>query len=295
MKIGLIGFGSIGERHYKNLLSLGHDVAVLSSRGDIKISGQMKDWRQFRRNSPYDAIFITNETSKHLSALKKCPSLNPKAIFVEKPLAGNTRGLDEVLKSLKKRGISVWIGYNFHFFRPFLKIKESLKKIGRIYYMRVFAGQDLRAWRKRDYRLGYSGKRSGGGGVLLDLVHDINYPGWLIGDRLIPVSGVVKKLSRLKIDVEDYAESVFVSEKKKILVSVHQDYLRNSARRSLEIAGEKGDILWDLDSDKTDRNDMYLSEIRFFLDSVRKGGYFSNWDEAVKDLQNIEWLKKHGK
>ncbi len=311
IKIGLIGFGSIGKRHYENLTARGERVVVFSNRNSIKVSHQARNWKDFSSQGPYGAIFVTNETHKHIPTIKKAIALNPKAIFIEKPLAPDfkPKELNALLESLKKKKISAWVGYCLHFFRPLLEVKKLLQKnaIGRIYYMRVSYGNDLRSWRKRDYRLNYSAKKSQGGGIMLDAIHDLNYPAWLLEDELRPLAGAIKKISSLQIDTEDYAESILVSKKKKVLVSVHQDYLRIPGKRSLEIAGEKGTIVWDSlrgeisieTSNKiirkkvpVERNEMYEKELDFFLKAVKKGKLFSNLREAMRDLEIIKILKK---
>lgn len=297
LKIGLIGFGSIGQRHYKNLSKYARNVIVFSKRDDVDLPHQVKNWPDFKKAGPYGGIIIANETSKHINTLKKCLGLKPKAIFVEKPLSHNSKGLKALKRLLPKNRISVFVGYCFHFFRPFIKIKKIIKsgKLGRIYYIRVSVGQDLREWRPgRDYRKIYSAKKNLGGGVVLDLVHDINYPAWLLDDVLIPQQSYVRKLSNLKIDTEDFAESLFAGKKTGAVVSVHQDYLRIPGRRYLEIVGSRGSLVWS-SSDRENRNLMHQREIKFFMDKIRSGGYFSNMGEAIRDVQNIEYLKKYGR
>lgn len=308
MKIGLIGFGSIGERHYNNLKLLGHKLTVFSGRSDINVDKQAKNWKEFFGFGPYDAIFIANETAKHLDTVKKCLVEPPKAIFLEKPISHSLKGLERLAGQIKKANLIFWVGYNLHFFRPLLEIKKILDSgiMGKIYYMRVFVGQDLRVWRKRDYRRVYSSQKKQGGGVLLDLVHDLNYPAWLLGESLKPIAGAVKKLSDLKIDVEDFAESILISDSG-VLISLHQDYLRNPGKRFLEIAGEKGVLSWDSSYDeiilekagkisrksvKENRNIMYQKEIKWFLDKVKNKKIVSNLNEAIRDLKIIEKLKK---
>ncbi|QQG42897.1 MAG: Gfo/Idh/MocA family oxidoreductase [Candidatus Giovannonibacteria bacterium] len=300
MKIGLIGFGSIGQRHYNNLVKRTKNVIVFSRRDDVNLPRQVKNWREFKKCGPYDGIIIANETSKHVVTIKKCIALSAgwrtKALFIEKPLSHNLKNLNSLGRLLLKNRISAFVGYCFHFFGPFIKIKKIIKsgKLGRIYYLRASVGQDLKEWRPgRDYRKIYSARKNLGGGVLLDLVHDINYPAWLLDDVLIPQRSLVKKISDLKINTEDLAESVFVGKKTGVIVSVHQDYLRIPGRRSLEIAGSKGSLIWN-SSDAEDRGKMYQREINFFIGLIKGGKYFSNWDEAVWDVKNIEYLKKHG-
>lgn len=308
MKIGLIGFGSIGERHYKNLGRYSKDIAVFTKRKDLVLPNIFGNWKSFAAKAPFDAVFIANETYKHLLTIKKCVGLKPKAIFVEKPLSHNTKGLKQTAKLLKQKKISLWVGYCLRFYEPLLRIKKIIrsKKLGKIYYLRAFAGGDLKVWRKRDYRRIYSAKKKQGGGAMLDLVHDINYPAWLLSDVLIPKASLAKKISSLEINTEDFAENILIS-KKGVVVSVHQDYLNVPGGRSLEIAGDKGTLYWDSMDNvlmiaarqgifkkkiAVDRNDMYKKELKFFFHQMKTRKFFTNIDEAIEDMLNVEYLKK---
>lgn len=311
MKIGIIGFGSIGERHWKNLQSHEADIVVLTKRTDIDDVTRVAAWEDFAKHGPYDAIFITNETAKHVESIERCIGLKPRALFVEKPVSCTSAGLEAIARKLREHSISVWVGYNFHFFEPFLRIKEIVQNgvLGKIYYVRVSVGQDLSAWRARDYRLCYSSQKGGGGGVMLDLVHDINYPAWLLGKPLRAEACVMRRVSDLGIDVEDCVESVF-SAGSGTIVSVHQDYVRIPYKRSLDIVGSEASICWDTDTQMVvvlnrtkdallsekfvvDRNDMYKKEIDFFLAALGDNSYFSNIDEAIRDVELVETLKAY--
>src|SRR3989338_4811212 len=89
MKVGLIGFGSIGQRHYANLQKYTTDVVILSQRKDLPVAKTARTWSEFKKHGPFEIIFITNETFKHIPTLSKCLALKPKAIFMEKPLSHN--------------------------------------------------------------------------------------------------------------------------------------------------------------------------------------------------------------
>jgi len=311
MKIGLIGFGSVGNRHYNNLLKHTKDIVVFSQRKNLDINGCVSKWDIFVEKGPYDAVFITNETYKHIKTIKQCINLKPRAIFVEKPLSHNLNDLSVIRSIIKKEKISFYVGYNFHFFKPYIYIKEIIDsgKLGKIYYLRASVGQNLKDWRQRDYKLNYSSKKKQGGGVLLDLVHDINYPSWLLGEKLILQSAIVRKLSDLDIDTEDCADSLF-STKSGVVVSVHQDYLRASLRTSLEIIGSKKSLLWDSvnqavvlqEKEKeakkkffTERNDMFIAELKFFFTELKRNKFFTNIDEAIYDMEIINNIKKYGR
>lgn len=308
MKVGIIGFGSIGNRHYKNLLFYTKDIVVLSQRSDVPTPAvAVKNLNDFAKLGPYDVIFVTNETHKHFDTITACLKLNPRAFFIEKPLSHNIEGLVRLAGQLKKRKISTWVGYCLHFYAPLMRVKEILNsgRLGKIFYMRVSAGQDLAEWRKRDYRLSYSANRNKGGGVMLDLVHDINYPAWLLGEKLTPKASYIDRISNLDIQSEDFADCVFKSDSG-IIVSVHEDYIRRPGCRALEVAGEKGTLLWNSVSNlitletgtsrtfkkvAVEHNDMYEKELKHFFRLFSSGKYFSNFNEAIKDIKNIERLK----
>lgn len=311
MKIGLIGFGSIGQRHYNNLQKYSKSIAVLTKRKDLKDILVAPDWKSFAALGPYEVIFVTNETFKHVPAIVKSIKFKPRAIFVEKPLSHNTKGLKRLAGILKKQKISLYVGYNFHFLEPLVEIKKIIqnKTLGKIYYLRLSVGQDLRVWRKRDYRLNYAAKKSRGGGVMLDLVHEINYAGWLLGEALIPKTAVIKKVSALKINTEDCADSIFTT-KSGAVVSIHQDYLRPTLKRNLEIVGEKASLNWDYGAEAIVveskdkifkkknviiRNQMFTEELKYFFNLLSKKKYFSNINEAIYDIKIISDLKKYAK
>lgn len=308
MRIGIIGYGSIGERHYKNIKDHGHcQVVILTKRKDVTGLPAVHSWGSFRKHGPFDAFFITNETGKHLETIRKCLTLKPRALFIEKPLSHTSRGLNLLRADLEQVKMSCWIGYNLQFFRPLMRIKKILDsgQLGRLYSLRVSVGQDLREWRKRDYRASYS-SRALGGGVMLDLVHDLNYPAWLLGEPLRPVAAIIDRISTLHIKGEDCVESLYRTPSG-IMVSLHQDYIRIPAKRSLEIIAERGSLEWN-SSTKTiqlwvgqkhrkekidaDSNEMYKSELAFFLKKLKAGSRFSNIREAIRDVQLIDFLKK---
>src|SRR3989344_4204567 len=81
MKVGIIGFGSIGKRHYENLLLHTKNIVVLSKRKDVNLPHQVENWQDFKKTGPYGGIIIANENSKHVATIKKCVALKPRALF----------------------------------------------------------------------------------------------------------------------------------------------------------------------------------------------------------------------
>ena len=80
--------------------------------------------------------------------------------------------------------------------KNFLKRKIRLKKIWNV---NIFCGSYLPNWRSNiDYRKSASAKKHLGGGVLLDLSHELDYVQWLFG-KIVIEHCKSKKLSNLNI------------------------------------------------------------------------------------------------
>ncbi len=308
--IGIIGFGSIGERHYWNIKKLYPEVKIkiLTKRTDLLLKNEQifKSEKEFFKNKA-DVFFITNETYKHADAIIECLKQVPKGIFIEKPLFHNLEKASQVKKLLSKTPV-FFVGYCLQFHKPLIELKKIIKRktIGRPIFIRASVGQDLRTWRKRNYKKIYSYDAKRGGGVVLDLIHDINYPAWLIDEDIKFKAGLVKKAGMFNIKSEDIAEGIFES-KTGTLVSIHQDYLQYQGRRYCEIVGEQGTAVWDslkneivVRSPKgestinvqADGNNMYLEELSFFMKKVLEHAKYNNFNEALGDLKNALALKK---
>ena len=87
--------------------------------------------------------------------------------------------------------------------------------------MSINCSSFLPSWRKNiDYQSSVSAKKSLGGGVLLELSHEIDYLIWLIGKIKI-LHVVSKKISNLKINTDDYLNLSAKSGKTLINVSLN--------------------------------------------------------------------------
>ena len=109
-----------------------------------------------------------------------------------------------------QRRLVLMVGYNFRFYPPLQAMRQALVEgcIGRLISLRAEAGQYLPDWRPgSDYRQGASARRELGGGVVLELSHELDYIRWL-GGEVESVGALVGKLSDLEIEVEDTAEIV---------------------------------------------------------------------------------------
>jgi len=293
MRFLIVGLGSIGRRHLKNLSALGQtDIILLRSRANYPPDDELSkfpvvtDIHSALEKKP-DAVIISNPTALHLevaipAAQSGCP------LLLEKPLSHNLNGTEQLRKIVRENRLTVLVGFQFRFHPGLQKIKEiiSNQEIGRVLYFRSHWGEFLPGWHPwEDYRKGYSARQDLGGGVVLTLCHPLDYLHWLFGE-VVELAAVTKKLSDLEIEVEDTAE-ILMNFNSGVLGCLHLDYIQQPPKHTLEIIGTKGSLYWD-NSDGTvhhyqnalktwqkfplkesfSRNDLFLEEMRHFIACV---------------------------
>lgn len=296
LKVLIVGLGSIGARHLANLRKLRADAYITIWRTHSKSRDipPEADSVVFNLDDALDlkptvAIIATPSTFHIAPAL----DLAQKGthLFVEKPLSHNLDGVDELIELCHRRHLVLFIGYVLRFQRSLQLLRTALKegKIGRVLSLRAEMGQFLPEWRPgSDYRKGVSGRSDLGGGVVLELSHELDYVPWLVGD-VQSVSAQIGRIGDLEIDVEDMAEIVlrFCNG---AIGSVHLDMVQRPATRTCRIVGTDGTLVWDglshsvqwfdirerawvdLEVGEAEtRNEMYLSELSHFLDCVTYG------------------------
>lgn len=235
------------------------------------------------------AVVVANPSSLHLSVAQAAVEAGC-AVFLEKPLSHSWEGVPEFLALVEAKGLPTLIGYQWRFHPLLVELKSHLKArpLGRLLAVRAAFGEYLPGWHPyEDYRQSYAARRDLGGGVLLTQIHDFDYLGWLLGwpDQVFSVGG---HLSHLEINVEDVASTLMrcMVDGRSIPVHVHQDYLQRPAARGCELIAEGGRLdvdlikaslkVWDASGDcihekdfgQFSRNEMFLSEIRHFLNCL---------------------------
>lgn len=289
MKVGVIGYGSIGQRHVQNLLQLGiSDIKLLRVKGQGNIHG-LEEFHSVADffSKTYDFIIIATPTSEHFNYLAR--AIDHRVNFLcEKPLVSSTEQLTELEKSLVKYRLFGAVAMNMRFHPCIISLKSLLQEgiIGDIYSARFFVGQYLPDWRPtQDYTKSYSAKRQLGGGVTLDLIHEIDLATDLFGipdGKLVSLSG---KFSELAIDTEDITEILYITQRKS-LISLHLDYVFRGYKREFLVIGEKGNIAVDLfrntllvhsfdgsivtsqDFADFNKNEMYLHLLKVYINDL---------------------------
>ncbi|MFH0942882.1 MAG: Gfo/Idh/MocA family oxidoreductase [Candidatus Beckwithbacteria bacterium] len=231
MKLVIVGLGSIGKRHKKNLEFLGQEIVLSFENAD--------------------GVLVCNPTALHLQTALKAIRLG-LPVFIEKPLSHNLENLDQL------KG-NILIGYCLRFDESLKKFKKTIPAKG-VESVKIVCCSFLPDWHpKTDYRLSYSAKKSLGGGVLLDLSHEIDYALWFFGS-VKKVSAKLQMAPELEIETEAIADLQleFVSG---IKADIHLSYASRHPARFCEIKTSNQTLRWDFKPN----NEMYVEEMRHFI------------------------------
>ncbi len=294
MRTLIVGLGSIGMRHLANLKRIDPTGFVVAWRLQSQAQSPLAvDRTVYNLEDALDAnpdvALITSPATRHIE-IGLALARRGVHLFIEKPLSNTLDGVDELLSICREKNLVLMVGYNFRFYPPLQALREALRdgRIGRPLALRAEAGQYLPDWRPgRDYRQSVSARRDLGGGAVLELSHELDYVRWLMGE-VTAVSARIGRLSDLEIDVEDTAEIILQFESGAI-GSVHLDMVQRPAIRTCRIVGTEGTLTWDgmthhvrLFSAATQtwtdvhpareipRDEMYMAELRHFLDCVTR-------------------------
>ena len=192
----VIGYGSIGKRHTEILQSMDgiNEVSVLSRQNKLNIP-TIGDLNEIDDVDP-EYIVIASNTAMHFEQLRFLEDhFEGKTILVEKPL------FDKHYNFTVDNN-SVFVGYTLRFHPLMQLIKEKIAS-RKLWNANIFCGSFLPEWVKnRNYRESSSAKKNAGGGVLLDLSHELDYVQWFCG-KITPEYVCNEKISDLEIDSDD--------------------------------------------------------------------------------------------
>jgi len=299
LKALIIGFGSIGKRHFEVLSTFEKvtsiDVVTKQSLEDIQCYIKLEDIEDL---TMYDYFIVASETVKHYDQLKYiCSKVKHKKILIEKPLYDKEHGQIETSNQ-------VFTAYNLRFHPVLVKLAGLLKNED-IYYANVICGQYLPTWRpEQDYRNSYSADVNQGGGVLRDLSHELDYITWLFGD-IKKLDSINTTISDLEINSDDIFTAIGVSDRN-IIINVSMDYISKTPMRRLIIHTKTHTIEADMIKNtiavggknmnsetiacqSIDRNHTYTKMHEAILNDSYKN--VCNYDEGAKIVNIIENIK----
>jgi len=308
----VFGCGSIGQRHIRNLRTLGINeiFAVrtrLGSQQQIDPAlgvKELADWNEVADCKP-DVAIVSNPTSLHLETISNClPHI--RGVFIEKPLSHSLDGVERLLAQIKTQKVVSFVGLVLQF-HPLVKaLREALDegRPGNPLLLQCQVGQWIEDWHpQEDYRNAYFARKDLGGGALLTLIHEVHLATELLGPAS-RVSCMLPNCDLLAVDVDAIAD-LMIQHLSGAISQIHLDMVQRPTHREGVVSCQRGWIRYNLIENivtaqtaepnessviwqKADYqlNDSYLEEMRTFLDYVRQGRVRHSYD-AWKATQSL--------
>jgi len=287
-RIAFAGLGSIAKRHLKNVTD------CLTTRGDMfeidlyrssvskdlpddikpLVSNQYLFAEGAQKN--YDVIFVTNPTSMHYETLKKFKA-HTKSFFIEKPIFDSTEIDVSIFKELRE--IVCYVACPLRYNSVLRYVKENIP-LDKVISAKAMSSSYLPDWRPgQDYRQCYSAKRSLGGGVGIDLIHEWDYLTHFFGIPELCYS-IQDKISDLEIDSDDIA--VYIAKMKSTVIELHLDYFGRKPMRTLDLFMPEDTVHCDI----LEGTVTYLKENRTFTFDSERNSYQVREIEHFVDIIN---------
>lgn len=301
MRVLLIGCGSIGMRHLRNLKSLRiENLMAFDTVADRREHAQQEcgarpfDSLDAALRSGADVAFVTTPTHLHVPIALQAARAGCH-LFIEKPLSHTLEGIGDLLKEIDSRCLISLVGCNMRFHPGPATVKRLLgdKVVGEVIAARIQTGSFLPRWRPwQDYRQSYSASPEWGGAIL-DCIHEIDLALWYFGPANV-VGAACLPAKMIGLEADGLAEIILCHESG-MLSNVHLNFVQRDYRRTCQVIGSQGTIYWDFSNhqvvvygadgqlarslpepDGWQVNQMYVDEMAHFLQAVQTGSQTVN-------------------
>ncbi len=284
LRVLVVGTGSIGTRHAENLRALNVQVDQIGWR-----QSSVEDVAS--RLDAVDAAVIATATDVRLPLIEVCAAANIP-VYVEKPLAfslAQIATISDVAAPIASRSM---LGYMMRY-HPAFRILAGADLLD-VFSFGLSIGSDVTQWRA-NWRFSQSyAARPDGGGVLLDLCHEIDMALCLVPDLAVQA---VDSLGHVDFPGVDMASRIRLISAKGVAGAVAMDYLtpqlhrrtilHGSARmHDFDFAAQRYTVTNSAGPRQIDapiaRNAMFVDAMRDFLALVR--------GHAVSDVEHLPRL-----
>jgi len=232
----IFGTGSFANKHAEILKKIYKkiDIYFFSERKKKKY---LNDREQLSKIDPH-LIIIASKTSDHFKHLELANNyFKKKIILIDKPLFHKPY-------NKKYKNNKILVNYNFRFNHLISYIKKIIS-LSDIFSININCFSYLPKWRNgRNYEYSYSSDMKSGGGVALDLSHELDYAQYLFG----PISKILysysENISNLKINCDDIL--ILNCLQKKVKTFINLNFYSKINKREIIINGHNKTIKCDL-------------------------------------------------
>jgi predicted dehydrogenase len=229
MRIGVVGYGSIGQRHAANAKKLGHETIVydpMLQHNDVKFEREVYE--------TCDAVVIATPSWVHTGCIRACAERG-RHMLVEKPISTTDKGLQELLDFAEKSGAVVMMGNNLRFHPCVQQAAECMRRryVGNpLWASFTCAAKSIKAPYLSD-------------GVILNTgSHEVDLALHLLGPARVVYAQARFKRHNAP-DADDIADFMLYHENDCRSV-FHIDFVTETEIREFRIIGTEGDLFCDL-------------------------------------------------
>lgn len=301
MNILIVGLGSIAKKHIEAIQTLKIEAKIFALRSNLNAKIEegieniysLEDIKLF-----FDFAIISNPTYLHYEFIEKLGNKNVP-LFIEKPAVSTLENVNVLLHIINKKQLLSYVACNLRFHPCIVFLKSKIdSEFLRINEVNVYCGSYLPDWRPgKDFRTIYSANAIMGGGVHLDLFHELDYTTWILGFPNKSRS-ILRNNSSLEIDAIDYAN--YVLEYNDFTATVILNYYRRKPKRILEIIFDQDS--WTVDLIKNEiKNDAdeilfkskefnvkqtYVLQLEYFINCLKNNQIpMNSFQESLENLK----------
>lgn len=298
MKILIIGLGSIGRKHVNTIKSIIIDAEIFALRTNKEAERHPGVSNIFSideiESVAIDFAIVSNPTSEHKKTIEQLIKYG-FPLFIEKPIYSSL-DIADLVETVNKMGIHTYVACNLRFLDCIKFIKKMILQKQNIMLneVNVYCGSYLPDWRPNiNFRKTYSAIPELGGGVHIDLIHELDYLYWIFG---MPkgIERNFKSQSSLSLSTFDYAN--YLLDYNGFCANVVLNYYRREPKRSLELVFHDETLNIDLLKNQITCNnktifssdqriaDTYQLQMEYFIDSLKQNESTFN---TISDSYNV--------
>jgi predicted dehydrogenase len=287
----IVGAGSVGKRHLRNLAALGAAVSALDPRADRVEEARsaaplVSTFRTLdealRQRERFDGAVICSPPSAHVEQSVACLRAS-LPLLIEKPLSPTLASARDLAEAAERARVPVVLGYTYRWWPPLGDLARLLERgdIGKPRHVRCTMSAHLADWHPWErYQDFFMASASLGGGALLDESHFLDLMLWFFG---MPshLYARIERLSELQIETDDNVDAL-LEYADGLRVSIHLDLYGRPHEKTIRVVGELGAAEWSFDPNELrvgrdaqgewqtqryghERNDMFVNVAKEFL------------------------------
>lgn len=287
----VVGAGSAGKRHARNLRDLDCRISACDPRQDRldelekegPLGGKYTTLERALSSAGYDGFVIASPPLYHVDQVLQVLVGQRKWVLCEKPLSINAAEA----RKLEHHADRVLLGYTYRWWPPIQCFRNRVRsgEIGPVRSLRFVMSAHLEDWHPWEkYQDFFMSRRELGGGALLDESHFIDLMLWILGAPG-KIYAQVDKISGLEIDSDDNVD-ILVSYANGIRVNLHLDLIGRPHQRNITAVGDAGTLVysyednavkvshtgaqrWETVKFDCERNEMFVGVAKEFLGLIR--------------------------